>query len=321
VSAESWVSVDLWIWIAFLAGVAGLLAFDLLAFGRGAVPVRRAAVWSVAWTALGLGFAGVLAAWRGGGPAGEYLTGFLLEKSLSLDNLFVFALIFTALGVPVGERRRILLLGIGGAIVLRGLFILGGAALLDAFHWSVYVLGALLVVTGIRMARHRHDAADLEQSRIRRAIGRVLPPGAAALALVMVFDVVFALDSIPAIFAITRDTFVVFAANAFSLLGLSALYFLLADAAERFRHLNVGLAAVLVFVGAKMALVDVVHVPVWLSLAVIVVSLGTAIALSRPPEARSGGPRPRSTPPGARPEPDPGSPARPPRSAHPNETG
>ena len=314
-------ALDLWIWIVFLAGVAGLLAFDLLAFGRGAVPVRRAAVWSVAWTALGLAFAAVLLAWRGSGPAGEYLTGFLLEKSLSLDNLFVFALIFAALGVPAAERRRVLLLGIGGAIVLRGLFILGGAALLDAFHWTVYVLGALLVVTGIRMARHRHDAADLEQSRIRRAIGRVLPPGAAALALVMVFDVVFALDSIPAIFAITRDTFVVFAANAFSLLGLSALYFLLADAAERFRHLNVGLAAVLVFVGAKMALVDVVHVPVWLSLAVIAVSLGAAIALSGP---RSGDTAPRPRRRSRRDDRrglDPGSPARSRRSARPSETG
>ncbi len=283
--------VDLWIWAVFLAGVGALLAFDLLAFGRAAVPVRRAAVWSVAWTALGLAFAGVLAAWRGGGPAGEYLTGFLLEKSLSLDNLFVFALIFTALGVPLADRRRILLYGIAGAIVLRGLFILGGAALLDAFHWAVYVLGGLLVVTGIRMAAHRQDEADLEQSRIRRAVGRVLPPAAAALALVIVFDVLFALDSIPAIFAITRDTFVVFAANAFSLLGLSALYFLLADAAQRFRHLNLGLAAVLVFVGAKLALVDVVKIPVWLSLAVIVLALGSAIGLSLRSSASSPGPR------------------------------
>jgi tellurite resistance protein TerC len=274
------VNVDLWIWIVFLAGIAGLLAFDFLAFGRGAVPVRRALVWSVVWTALGLAFAGVLAAWRGGGPAGEYLTGFLLEKSLSLDNLFVFALIFAALGIPLAERRRILLVGIAGAIVMRGLFILAGAALLDAFHWTVYVLGALLIVTGIRMGTHRHEAEDVERSVIRRAVGRVLPPAAAAFALVMVFDVVFALDSIPAIFAITRDTFVVFAANAFSLLGLSALYFLLADAAERFRYLNVGLAAVLVFVGAKMALVDVVKIPVWLSLGVIVVALGSAIAVS-----------------------------------------
>jgi len=286
------VHVDLWIWVVFLAGVGALLAFDLLAFGRAAVPARRAAVWSVAWTALGLAFAGVLAAWRGGGPAGEYLTGFLLEKSLSLDNLFVFALIFTALGVPLAERRRILLYGIAGAIVLRGLFILGGAALLDAFHWAVYVLGGLLVVTGIRMAGHRQDTADLEQSRIRRAVGRVLPPTAAALALVIVFDVLFALDSIPAIFAITRDTFVVFAANAFSLLGLSALYFLLADAAQRFRHLNLGLAAVLVFVGAKLALVDVVKIPVWLSLAVIVLALGSAIGLSLRSSASS--PEPRS---------------------------
>jgi tellurite resistance protein TerC len=288
-------TVDLWIWAVFLVGVGALLAFDLLAFGRGEISVRAAAVWSVVWTVLGLSFAGVLAAWRGGGPAGEYLTGFLLEKSLSLDNLFVFALIFSALAVPLADRRRILLLGIAGAIVLRGLFIVGGAALLDAFHWTVYVLGGLLIVTGIRMATHRQDAAEIEHSRVRRAVGRVLPPAGAALALVIVFDVIFALDSIPAIFAVTRDTFVVFAANAFSLLGLSALYFVLADAAERFRYLNVGLAAVLVFVGAKLALVDVVKIPVWLSLLVIVMTLGVSIAVSlrssRPsPGRRSGEP-------------------------------
>ncbi len=288
-------SVDLWIWAVFLAGVAVLLALDLALFGRRGVSVRAAAVWSVVWTALGFAFAGVLAVWRGGGPAGEYATGFLLEKSLSLDNLFVFALIFGALAVPVGERRRILFYGIAGAIVLRGLFIVAGAAFLDAFHWAVYALGALLVVTGIRMATHRQDAEALADSRLRRAVERVLPPAGAALALVVVFDVVFALDSIPAIFAVTRDTFVVFAANAFSLLGLSALYFVLADAADRFRYLNVGLATVLVFVGAKMALVDVVKIPVWASLGFIVLALGAAIAVSLRSSASS--PAPRSAPP------------------------
>ncbi|HET7043746.1 MAG TPA: hypothetical protein VFI37_02755 [Gaiellaceae bacterium] len=273
-------SVDLWIWAVFLAGIGALLAVDLVLFGRGEITVRAAALWSVAWTALGLGFTGVLWAWRGGEHANEYLAGFLIEKSLSLDNLFVFALIFAALAVPAERRRRILFWGITGAVVMRGAFIAAGASLLDAFHWSVYAFGAFLVVTGLRMARHQPDASGIEQSRIRRAVERVLPPAGAALALVVVFDVVFALDSIPAIFAVTRDTFVVFAANAFSLLGLSALYFVLADAADRFRYLNVGLAAVLVFVGAKMLLVDVVTIPVWISLAVIVGTLASAIGLS-----------------------------------------
>jgi tellurite resistance protein TerC len=273
-------TVDLWIWAVFLAGIAALLAFDLLAFGRGVIPVRRAVVWSVLWTVLGLAFTLVLAVWRGGAEAEAYLAGFVVEKSLSLDNLFVFALIFTALGAPLAARRRILFAGIVGAIVFRGLFILAGAALLDAFHWMIYVLGVFLIVTGIRMATHRHEAADLEHSKLRRLAERFLPATGAAFALVVVFDVVFALDSIPAIFAITRDTFIVFAANAFSLLGLQALYFVLADAIDRFRYLNVGLAAVLVFVGAKMALSEWIHLPIWLSLLVIVSLLGAAIGWS-----------------------------------------
>jgi tellurite resistance protein TerC len=284
-------SVDLWIWGVFLAGTAALLLFDLVAFGKGEIPIRRALSWSVAWTVLGLAFAAVLWPWRGPELAQAYLAGFVVEKSLSLDNLFVFALIFSALGVPVARRRPILFAGIAGAILLRGAFILAGAALLDAFHWSVYVLGAFLVVTGIRMALHRNDEGSLEHSRVLLAVERVLPGAAAALALVIVFDVVFALDSIPAIFAITRDTFVVFAANAFSLLGLQALYWVLSDAIGRFRYLNVGLAAVLVFVGAKMALSDVVHPPVWLSLLVIVSLLGAAVGASLRSSASSGGPR------------------------------
>ena len=285
-------TVDLWIWAIFLAGVAALLVFDLLAFGKGEIPVRRALAWSIGWTVLGLGFTGVLLAWRGSDVAASYLAGFVVEKSLSLDNLFVFALLFGALAVPLAERRRILLAGIAGAIVLRGVFIFAGAALLDAFHWTIYVLGAFLVVTGVRMAFHRQDEGSLEHSRLRRSVERVLPPTAAAFALVIVFDVVFALDSIPAIFAITRDTFVVFAANAFSLLGLQALYFVLADAIGRFRYLNVGLAAVLVFVGAKMAAADVVHLPVWLSLLVIVALLGSAVAASQ--RSSTSSPRPTS---------------------------
>lgn len=299
-----------WIWLAFGLLVVGLLAVDLIAFGRRkeSIPFRRAVVWSIAWTAVGLGFAGVLWAWRGSDHAGEYLAGFLIEKSLSIDNLFVFALIFGYFAVPAAYQRRVIYWGIVGAIVLRALFILAGAALLDAFHFTIYVFGAFLVLTGVRMARHRTVAIHPERNVLLRLFRRVVPltndyhgdrlvvrdngaltatPLLAALVLIAAFDVVFAVDSIPAIFAITRDTFVVYAANAFSLLGLASLYFVLAGMIERFRYLSLGLAAVLVFVGAKMLLADVYAIPVHVSLAVIVLTLGAAVLGSllhpRPP--------------------------------------
>jgi tellurite resistance protein TerC len=290
-------------WVAFAAFVVVLLVVDLVAFaGRSErVSFRRAAVWSVVWTLLGVAFAGFLWWWQGREPAGEYLAGFLIEKSLSIDNLFVFALIFGYFAVPAAYQRRVLYWGIVGAILLRGLFILAGAALLDAFHYTIYVFGAFLVLTGIRMARHRGVEIHPERNPVLRLFRRVLPlttryegdrlfvreggrrvatPLVAALALVATFDVVFAVDSIPAIFAITRETFIVYAANALSLLGLGALYFVLAGMIERFRYLNVGLAAVLVFVGLKMTLADVYSVPVYVSLVVIVVTLALAVGAS-----------------------------------------
>ena len=292
-----------WIWAAFGVFVVAMLALDLVVFSRrgGEIGLWRAVAWSIAWTALGLGFAAVLAVWQGRKPAEEYLAGFLIEKSLSIDNLFVFALIFSYFAVPAAYQRRVLFWGIVGAMVLRGAFIAGGAALLDAFHATVYVFGAFLVLTGIRMARHRDMEIHPERNPVLRVLRRVLPmtseyhgdrltvrqagrrmatPMLAALALVATFDVVFAVDSIPAIFAVTRDTFVVYAANAFSLLGLASLYFVLAGMMTRFRYLNVGLAAVLVFVGGKMLVSDVFHVPVYASLAVIVLTLVLAVLLS-----------------------------------------
>ena len=308
--------LEVWMWAAFGGFVVALLAVDLLAFGgRGEqVPMRRAVAWSVGWTLLGVGFAGFLWWWQGRTPAGEYLAGFLIEKSLSVDNLFVFALIFGYFAVPAAHQRRVLYWGIVGAIVLRALFILAGAALLDAFHFVIYVFGAFLVVTGIRMARHRDVEFHPERNPVLRLLRRVLPmtrdyrgdrllardgarrmatPLLAALVLVATFDVVFAVDSIPAIFAVTRETFVVLAANAFSLLGLGALYFVLAGMIERFRFLNLGLAGVLVFVGLKMTLADVVHLPVHVSLAAIVAALGASVAASL---LLPGGPRDRAVP-------------------------
>jgi TerC family integral membrane protein len=296
-------SVSPWIWVAFAALVVGLFLFDLLVFGRPGqeVSFRRAIAWSIGWTVVGVGFGALLWAWQGRGPAEEYLTGFLIEKSLSIDNLFVFALIFGYFAVPAAHQRRVIFWGIVGAIVLRAVFIAAGAALLDAFHYTIYVFGAFLVLTGIRMAAHSDVEIHPERNPVLKLLGRFLPmvpryhgdkllvrengrrfatPLAAAVALIATFDVVFAVDSIPAIFAVTRETFLVYAANAFSLLGLASLYFVLAGMIDRFRYLNLGLGVVLVFVGAKMGLADVYEIPVWASLGVIVVALAAAVAAS-----------------------------------------
>lgn len=292
-----------WMWVAFGGFVAAMLLVDLLGFAskEEEVPFRRAVLWSIGWTALGFAFTGFLWVWQGRTPAEEYLAGFLIEKSLSVDNLFVFALIFGYFAVPAAYQRRVIFWGIVGAIVLRGLFIAGGAALLDTFHYTVYVFGAFLIVTGIRMARHSELEIHPERNPALKLLERVMPltrryhgdrlvvkedgrrvatPMVAALVLVATFDVVFAVDSIPAIFAVTRDVFVVYAANAFSLLGLSALYFVLAGMMGRFRYLNVGLAVVLAFVGMKMVLSDVYEIPIYASLAVIVLTLAAAVGAS-----------------------------------------
>jgi len=312
-------TVEPWMWAAFGLLVAVLLLVDLVALSRRGeeVPFRRAVVWSVLWTALGVAFGGFLWWWQGRAVAGEYVAGFLIEKSLSIDNLFVFALILGYFAVPAAYQRRVIYWGIIGAIVLRALFIVAGAALLDAFHFTIYLFGAFLVVTGIRMARHRSIEIHPDRNPVLRVLRRVLPmttryrgdrlfvregtaraatPLFAALVLVAAFDVVFAVDSIPAIFAVTRETFIVYAANAFSLLGLGALYFVLAGMIDRFRYLNVGLAAVLVFVGVKMTLSDIYKVPVYASLVVIVLTLalavGASVFVSRRDETDHGAPAP-----------------------------
>jgi tellurite resistance protein TerC len=289
-------------WVLLVVAVAALLLFDLKAVGRGqsAPSLRVAALWSAAWTALAVAFTGVLAAFADGDAAGEYLTGFLIEKSLSLDNLFVFAVLLAYFGVPASSQRRVLVWGIAGAIVLRAIFVLAGAAALDAFHATIYVFGGLLVLTAINLARQGGDEVDVEHTRAMRLLRRTVPVGSydgerfltreggrrVATPLLAAFDVLFAIDSVPAIFAVSRDTFVVFAANAFSLLGMTSLYFLLRGMLDRFHYLNYGLAVILAFVGVKMLLSDVWHMPTWLSLAVIVGCLAAAVGASlvRPAE-------------------------------------
>jgi len=295
--------IHLWIWVAFIAFILAMLALDLLVFHRDAheVSMKESATWSAVWIALGLTFGAIVWAWLGPEAGGQYLAGYLIEKSLSVDNIFVFALIFSFFAVPSRYQHRVLFWGVLGALVMRGIFIAAGASLLDNVHWAIYVFGALLVFTGIRMARSREMHVDPERNPVLRLMRRVVPmtpefqgqrfwihnagrwlatPLFAVLVIVETTDVVFAIDSIPAIFAVTDETFLVFTSNAFAILGLRALYFLLADMIGRFTYLKIGLAAVLVFVGAKMLISDVYHVPIWVSLAVIGLTLTVAIVAS-----------------------------------------
>src|SRR3712207_228878 len=242
-------------WIALGAFVVLALAIDFK-FQPDRPRMRTALLWSVLWTAIGVGFAGVLVAVGDGALAGEYLAGFLVEKSLSLDNLFVFAVLFAYFAVPEELRHKVLIYGIAGAIVLRALFIVIGAAALDAFGFVTYLLGGILVLTAIKIARHSGEDVEPDKTLAMRAMRKLVPvskrydgdrlvtreggrraatPLAAALVMVAAFDVMFAVDSIPAIFAITRETFIVFAANAFSLLGMVSLFFLLDGLLDRFQ--------------------------------------------------------------------------------------
>jgi len=264
--------------------VAALLVVDFAVFARGRVPtLRESAVWSVAWLALALAFGAVLWALQDGAAAGEYYAGYLLERSLSLDNVFVFAVILGYFAVPADAQARVLSWGIALALVLRLVFILAGAALLHAFDATFYVFGALLLYTAYKLARHSEAKVDPSNNPVLRAMRRVAPnasPMVAVFVVIAATDVIFAIDSIPAIFAITQDPFIVFAANAFAILGLRALYFLLAGMVDRFAHLSTGLAVILAFIGLKMLAIDIWHVPIWLSLGVIAAVLAGSTALS-----------------------------------------
>jgi tellurite resistance protein TerC len=266
-------------WIALIAFLTVLLAVDL-ALVR-AMSLRSAAVASAAWVAISLAFFAVLLIWGDGADAEAFLAGYLVEKSLSLDNVFVFLLVFTAFGVPVAERHRLLTYGIVVALVLRALFIVAGAAALHSVSWLSFVFAAFLVWTGWRMFRHRHDhGAEAELvEKVKRRLA--LSTGAAALVAIAIVDVIFAVDSVPAILAITTDTFVVFAANAFALLGLRPLFFLVADLVERLHYLKTALAALLVFIGVKMAAGELVgKIGPEVSLPIIAAILGAGVVAS-----------------------------------------
>jgi tellurite resistance protein TerC len=291
------------LWVGFLAFVFLMLALDLGVLHRRsrAVSAREALAWSLVWVGLALAFNGVIYAWFGPARALEFLTGYLIEKALSVDNLFVFVVIFSYFSVAPALQHRVLFWGILGALVMRAVFIVAGGALLQAFHWTIYLFGGLLLVTGVRLLRQPEGDIHPERNPVVRLLARTLPVSTAAagerffvreggrwaitplflaLVTVEVSDLVFAVDSIPAIFAVTTDPFIVFTSNIFAILGLRSLYFLLAGLIGRFRYLNVGLAAVLIFVGAKMIAVEWVKVPIGLSLGIVTALLAISVVAS-----------------------------------------
>jgi tellurite resistance protein TerC len=301
--------VPVWIWGAFVALVAALLIADLLLVHRSAhvISFKEAAIESAVWIAIGLSFTFVVLGWHGGQAAGEYLSGYLIEKSLSVDNVFVWAVIFSFFGVPREFQFRVLFWGIFGALVLRAIFIFAGVALIEQFEWILYVFGAFLLYTAVKIARHQEAEVHPENNLALKLVRKVVPstneydgqklftrrsgrrlatPLFAVLILIETTDVVFAVDSIPAILAVSREQFIVFSSNAFAILGLRALYFLLAGAAGRFRYLNIGLGVILAFVGIKMLITEWYHFPTWASLAVITAVLTVTIVASLRADAR-----------------------------------
>ena len=310
--------VPLWVWAAVVAAIVVALLADLLVFHRDSreVSMRESAITSAIWIAIGISFG--IGVWVVAGPerGGEWFAGYLIEKALAVDNIFVFAVIFGAFAVPPALQRRVLFFGVLGALVFRGAFIALGASLIEAFSWVLYVFGAFLVLTGVRLAKGKGHNIDPSNNVLVRGLRRIMPvtdsyegqrfflkrdgrrwatPMLAVLLAIESSDVVFAVDSIPAIFAVTDDPFIVFTSNAFAILGLRALYFLLAGAVHRFRYLGKGLAGVLVFVGVKMLIADVMHIPIAVSLAVIATILTIAIGTSMRRHASSGQAEARST--------------------------
>jgi tellurite resistance protein TerC len=299
----------LWGWIGFNVVVLSILALDLgFLHQRGKkVSVRESAIWSGVWVALSLSFAFAIYRTMGKETGLEFLTGYLIEYALSVDNIFVFVLIFTYFKVPEKYQHRVLFWGIIGALVLRGVMILAGSALVTRFAWTLYIFGAFLVFTGIRMALQKDDAAyNPEHDPVLRLSRKLIPVtndfhgdkffirqpspkggdrlAATPLFIVMLIvnttDIIFATDSIPAIFAVTRDPFIVYTSNICAVLGLRALYFLLAGVVDKFGYLKLGLAVVLIFIGLKMLLEHFIHIPIVASLGAVGGILGTSILAS-----------------------------------------
>jgi len=304
---------SIWLWVGFNVFVLAMLALDLGVFHRKshAVSGREALIWSAVWISLSLVFNVLIyffwdrmmpdSLYTNREAALAFFTGYLIEKSLSVDNIFVFILIFSFFAVPAAYQHRVLFWGILGALVMRGTLIAVGAVLLKEFHWIIYVFGAFLIFTGIRMALHRDEELHPEKNPIVKFFRRFMPvtkafegdkffvrhagrlmatPLFLILLIVESTDLVFAVDSIPAIFAVTQEPFIVYTSNVFAILGLRALYFLLANVMDKFQYLKIGLSAVLTFIGVKMVIVDFYHIPVGVSLAVVAGILTVSILVS-----------------------------------------
>ena len=310
------------VWASLVGAIVVMLLVDLLLVHRKphVISFREAAIESAVWVTLGLAFAGVLWWWQGPQAGGEYLAGYLIEKSLSIDNVFVWAVLFSYFAVPAMYQFRVLFWGIFGALVMRAIFIFAGIALLEAFDWILYVFGAFLLFTAVKIARHSGSEVHPENNPVLKLVRRVIPttnhydgqklftreqgrrvatPLFTVLVLVEATDVIFAVDSVPAILAVSREPFIVFAANAFAILGLRALYFLLAGMAGRFRYLHVGLGFILGFVGIKMMMANIYHLPTWISLLVIATVLATTVVASIRADKREGGKGPHHLAPDA----------------------
>lgn len=287
---------DLIFWVGFNAFVLLMLALDLGVFNRKAhlITIKEALIWSAVWIALAMCFNGLIYYWQGQAKALEFFTGYVIEKSLSMDNIFVFVLIFSYFKTPAIHQHKILFWGIIGALIMRAVFIFAGVAILEKFHWMIYIFGAILVYTGYKMFRQKDKKIEPQKNPVVVFFKRIMPfthelhdanffvrlngrrfatPLFLVLIVVETTDLIFAVDSIPAILAITQDEFIVYTSNVFAILGLRSLYFALSGMIDKFRYLSQGLALILVFVGLKMLIVDFYKMPILIALLVIVVIL------------------------------------------------
>ncbi len=295
-------------WIALLAVIVVMLAIDLFRHREAHAPTpKEAAIESLIWVMCGLAFSGVVAITFGSGAFGEFISGYLIEKSLSVDNVFVWSMLFATLAIPLKYQHRVLFWGIFGALTLRAIFIVLGSALISRFWWLLLVFGVFLVYTGLKIIRHRDDEDEKESTRGLGLLRKVMPvsdeldgqkfftringkraatPLLAALFVVEVTDIIFAVDSVPAILAVSNESYLVFASNAFAILGLRAMYFLLANAKERFHYLSHALGGILIFVGIKMTISHWFHMNTYASLAIIVAMLVAAVVFSQRRQSR-----------------------------------
>lgn len=304
--------INLWIWACFIGFIIILLIIDLKVVMRNPheISTREAATYSAGWVAISLIFGGVLAIWLGSNAALEYLSGYLIEKSLSMDNVFLWAVLFTYFKVPKKFQHEVLYWGIFGALIMRAGFIFGGIALLNSIDWIIYIFGALLLFTAYRIFRSNISETNPENNPVFKWVQKVIPhtekyrednffvrengkrfatPLFTVLVIIELTDILFAVDSIPAILAVTRKQFLVFSSNAFAILGLRAFYFLLADMKDRFIYLNKGLSTILAFVGIKFVISKWVEIPIWVSLGVITLVLIITIYLSLRQDKREEG--------------------------------